>query len=679
MNNHICFAKILFGLLLVPVFVHAETYSYSDLVKRLTDMEGLAVLPPVGEQTALASSYDRKRRYDATTDQYIDWGANGDAVGFVRKEGDSIVMADITGPGCIWRIWSAQALDGHVKIYLDGSKTPTVDLPFKEYFNDSVAPFNRPNLVYAVTPRTDRVGEAGFNNYTPISFQKSCKIVADKGWGIYFQFTYTRFPAETMVPTFQLALAAADQAALDKANSILGQGGTGPASPRLGQQTDSVSINALPGTTSTVANLAGPGAITGLRVHFSLPPDPIALRLFLRQMTVRISWDDQSAAAVWSPLGDFFESLGTYPHASLPSGMLADGTLYAYWYMPFAKTARVQVGNDGTNPVNLKWEVIHAPLDRPFNTLAYFHSKWHRDSSNPMRDDRYPDWPILKTQGRGRFVGTQLNVFQMRGTWWGEGNDKFFVDGEKFPSTIGTGSEDYFGAAWGLGQLFAQAYHGNTVSTEKPMAECSTYRFHISDSIPFQQSLEADIEKYLPGDRVQYAAVAYWYLSPDGTDPYGEQPVTDRVNYWLHPPAYESNLIEGEEMNFAGPGRNDLHYGMDRNASGASFLDYEPGKVGDVAQLGFKVTTAGRYRLMMRFRKAPEGGIFQLSIGDQKLGGPLDFYADKVTLLDPIDMGTVDLKEGRQLLTLTYIGKNPAAKVARPRMGLDYFRLEPSP
>ena len=89
------------------------------------------------------------------------------------------------GPGCIWRIWSAAPKEGHVRIYLDGACEPAVDLPFVGYFDRKNEPFTRPAIVHTVAN--------GWNNYTPIPYQKACKIVADPGWGAYYHFTYGTF------------------------------------------------------------------------------------------------------------------------------------------------------------------------------------------------------------------------------------------------------------------------------------------------------------------------------------------------------------------------------------------------------------------------------------------------------------------------------------------------------
>src|SRR5687767_893890 len=120
---------------------HAENLTYADLVGRLTNLEQVAVLPWPGEKTALASSYDRASVYDEKTGKYMKWDANADGHGIVRREGDKEVLAEINGPGVIWRIWSATPKDAPVRIYLDGAEKPAVDLPFKAYFDGTNAPF----------------------------------------------------------------------------------------------------------------------------------------------------------------------------------------------------------------------------------------------------------------------------------------------------------------------------------------------------------------------------------------------------------------------------------------------------------------------------------------------------------------------------------------------------------
>jgi hypothetical protein len=253
-----------------------------------------------------------------------------------------------------------------------------------------------------------------------------------------------------------------------------------------------------------------------------------------------------------------------------------------------------------------------------------------------------------------------------------------------FPSSFGTGSEDYFGGAWGLSDLFVRPYHGNVTRVGPPVSENSVYRYHISDSIPFQKSFDGSIEKYLPDDRVEYAAVVYWYLSGDGGDTYGPLPISDRNDYWRkagidprigderHPFPLDTNLIEGEEM---GIDWNHAGVTMDRNLSGGAALTFAAAQIGDRTSPTFNVVRAGKYLVSMQFRRGPEGGIYQVSLAGRKLGNPVDLYAAEKLLKGPAPLGAVDLAAGYQALTLTCVGKNPASKSQHPEVCLDYFRL----
>ncbi len=619
MKKHLgLFLATIAGLILCPA-VQAETLTYADLVGQLTDLSRLATAPPPGERGAQASSYDRASQYDAKHDKYIHWDANGDNNGIVRREGDLSVLADIQGPGCIRRIWSAAPGKGHVRIYLDGAKSPAVDLPFNDYFNGKNAPFTRPNLVYTTAA-------LGFDNYTPISFQKSCKVVADKDWGAYYHFTYTQFAPGTTVPTFSMNLSKEDNEALDAADHTLDLCGQDPAGSRPGEQTLSNTVTVTPGSTVTAAELDGPQAITALKVHLDLPHDLKTQRTFLRQLTLRITWDDDAEPAVWSPLGDFFASpAGAIPFQALPVGLTKDRTFYCYWYMPFATKARIALGNDGPDPVSIQLEVVHAPLTLPIDSLSPLPRQMARVTlSCPQRLDRAPDWNILTTQGRGRFVGVALHVWNPRGGWWGEGDEKFFVDGEKFPSTFGTGSEDYFGFAWCNPHRFAKPFHDQPIN-ENNSGHSSEDRWEIVENIPFQQSFEGCIEKYFPNKRpTLYAAVAYWYLAPGGQDRYEAVPVGERVGYWVRPPAFHvDDVIEAENMPVLNtpehmPASQYMSVFKALTWSNEQQLFWTPKADGEKLVVGFKAPQAGRFHLLARFTKAPDYGTIQVGLDEQE-------------------------------------------------------------
>ncbi len=664
-----------FSLLFAAAAAGAEKYSYLDLVKRLTDLERLAVLPAAGDTCAQWSSYDRASKYDEASGKYVAWDANGDGGGIIRREGDQAVFAEMKGPGCIWRIWSAEAKGGHVKIYLDGAAEPAVDLPFAGYFDGKNAPFVYPSLVHMTAK--------GINNYVPIPYQKSCRVVADKDWGNYYQFVYETFPEGTQVPTFTRNLSADETAALKAADESLTQKlGTDPAGRRDGEKTVTKAATVGAGKTAKVAQLEGEGAITALRVKVTAKDgdreDEVAA---LRELVLRITWDGADSPAVWAPLGDFFGTApGANKYKSLPLGMTDDG-FYALWYMPYAKGAVVEIANDGAADRKVEVRLTHAPLKRPAAELGRFHARWHRDAFLPEDPDRRRiDWTMLKTAGRGRFCGVVLHVWNPRGGWWGEGDEKFFVDGEKFPSTIGTGSEDYFGYAWCTPELFQNAYHNQTIVQGWNKGHISVNRWQIADNIPFQKSFEGAIEKYYPNNKpTLYACTAYWYQDTP-TDSYEPVAVADRTGYCVAPqPNVVKGALEGEAMKIlektAGNPRPQEMDGYGGTWSGDCHLWWTDAKPDDRLVLEVPVKEVGKYKVIVNLTKAVDYGIVQLSLDDTKLGGPIDLFNDGVVATGPIDLGVHNLTAGNHKLTIQITGANEKA-VKAYMAGLDYVKLE---
>ena len=539
-----------------------EQFTYGDLAARLYDFKRLATPPVPGERSGNFSSCDRGAKYNAETGQYEGWHANADGGGFIRREGTGIVAAEIDGPGVIWRVWSALAKEGHIKIFIDGRETPALDIPFGEFFNNQSGPFAYPELVLTLS--------RGRNNFVPIPFQKSCKIVLEQNWGAYYQITYTQFPEGTTVPSFRGEFNEVEQAALQKANDVFAARGRDPKPVSADRQTVDKTITIAPGASVDVCRLTGRRAISQIHV---VPDaggdDPIRT---LRELALSITWDDDTQPAVWTPLGDFF---GTAPginrFKSLPTGMTENG-FYAYWYMPFSKSARVTIANDGAKPRTLSVQVVHDRVDTD-KPLLRFHAKWHRDAyvgvdeKSFTHGDRWPDWPLLVAEGRGRFVGVNLHVWNpnpfgqvtkvldvdakqfpprifgtmqaaAKGWWWGEGDEKFFVDGEKMPSTFGTGSEDYFGYAWAANNPveFESALANQPLNKNSSLGHVSNSRFQLADNVPFQTRFEAVFEKYHPNNwPLLYSCTAYWYQAAGEADLYRPVPVEQRVDYYVQP------------------------------------------------------------------------------------------------------------------------------------------------
>lgn len=637
------------------------TITYPEIVSRIYSLAHLAEPPGKGEKSGNWTSYARAAQYDPASGAYKDWGEFDDSAGVLRKEGDSDVVVEAKGPGVIWRVWSAYPRQGHIKYFIDGAETPVLDMPFEEYFNNLKEPFNYPELTHVVS--------RGYNSYIPIPFRKSIKIVLAKGWGLFYHFNYTILPDGTSVPSFKGYFDGAEKAALAQANEILGRRGNQGTAAEAGELLTR-EIRIPPGGTARLANLRGPRAITSIRVT------PIDLGdatgrgdshsediEILRQLVMQVAWDNESSPSIWSPLGDFF---GTAPginrYRSLPMGMTSDG-FYSHWYMPFSKRAILELKNDGRTMRRLRISVTHQPEPRA-DRLLRFHAKWHRDDFGArdairyLEGDRWPDWPVLMVEGGpGRFCGFHLHVwnpnpagskrkaipggwgnlslekkalldwFVKHRVWWGEGDEKFFVDGEKFPSTFGTGSEDYFGYAWAAfhPEVFDSAFQSQPLNRNN-YGHVSNVRFQVADNVPFHRSFEAVIEKYHPNAwPLLYAATAYWYQAAGSADAYRPVPVQERLNYFVDVER-DTDIIEAEQLEIVK--KDDGVVVFDAWASVFSsdhaIVWKDVTKAHARLVLKFPVEEDGNFDVLVQVGRSPDAGVYQMSLDGQAVGEALD-------------------------------------------------------
>ena len=314
----------------------------------------------------------------------------------------------------------------------------------------------------------------------------------------------------------------------------------------LGANADSRKV--APGATFTVMDVDGPGTIS--HIWFTIADNE---PYHLKKIVLRIYWDGEASPSVEAPIGDFFGlGLGTYH--SWQSQMLSVGSvksLNSYFPMPFAKHARITVTNEGEQPIgdlyyNIDYRSFSKPL--PAGTL-YFHAQYHQSQPNhgwttnwkrngdPFVENKpnlngENNYVWMDAQGHGQFAGVTMSVLQNQNEWWGEGDDMFFIDGEKTPSIVGTGSEDYFLGAWDFGgEPFSyQLYGAPVVGDELAGSRSSVYRFHLDSPIPFSKSFKATIEHGSANHRSDnFYSVAYWYQAEPHT-PFAPLPsVADRL------------------------------------------------------------------------------------------------------------------------------------------------------
>jgi hypothetical protein len=293
-------------------------------------------------------------------------------------------------------------------------------------------------------------------------------------------------------------------------------------------------------TTVTLAEIQGPGAIQ----HFWITVDPS----FWRRLVLRAYWDGESTPSIEAPLGDFFcNGWGVRCNvASLPIAVNPAGGFNSFWEMPFRKSARITLENVSPDTVNGLYYQFDYALTQVPETTAYFHAQFRRNNPLPYMQDH----TILEgVRGKGHYVGTYMAIQVNNDGWWGEGEVKFFMDGDTdFPTYCGTGTEDYFGGAWDFEQPRGQYCVFSTNFMGLPQViqpdglyvanmRFGMYRWHVMDPVRFETDLRVTIQdlgwrstfdgkrRYL-ARQDDIATTAFWYQ----TEPHAPFPTLPEVN-----------------------------------------------------------------------------------------------------------------------------------------------------
>ncbi len=252
----------------------------------------------------------------------------------------------------------------------------------------------------------------------------------------------------------------------------------------------------------------------------------------LSELVLRFYWDDEAAPSVECPVGAFFAMGHDDAHhqvQSIPVQVAPRAGLNCYWRMPFRKSARITLTHEGDEPFGLVAYRILYKLHEVAQNTAYFHAQYR----HAVTSREYPVYTILDgARGVGSYVGTYLAWTALQSDWWGEGEVKFYLDGDADqPSMADNGTEDYFGGSFGFSpfnsdecwnneQTFCCPYFGMPLArlnSANGPRKYSLYRWHMEDSIGFQQDIRVEVQtlgllnhSYRPLSE-DIASVAYWY------------------------------------------------------------------------------------------------------------------------------------------------------------------------
>ena len=659
------------AVLLAPLWMSgcASRVTFGSLLHEMDDLEALAVLPDPPYTNAQFSSYDpRSVNWTVPTDE--DWFANGDRGHHLRQEERNgqteFVLLDADGPGAIVRIWSANPNDaGIVRVYLDHHPDPVIEMPLTEMLGGGETPFLQP--ISGVRGR-------GWNTFLPIPYAEHCKVTTSQH-DYYYHVNYRTYAPGTQVETFTMDQVAQNAALIEDRAHRLAHPEVAPDYPDRGRLEAQMLGNLGPGE-SLETQLDGPAAIREFHARLSNTPD---IEKALRGCLLEITFDDApNGPQVAVPLGDFFGSApGVNPYLSIPSGMTSDGWMYSRWVMPYRRSARIRFTNHTDQPFDLEGKML--ALDRKWTRDSlHFHAKWRQEVDIPTHPRR--DWNYIWVGGgAGRFVGGSLQVTNPVQGWWGEGDEKIYVDGERFPSTFGTGTEDYYGYAWCDNTVFTHAYH-NQPRCDGPgnFGYTSVNRFHIIDDIPFTDQFRFDMEVWHWVEcKLSLAVVSLYYAEPGTVASLGVPAAADLIVPPL-PELYRvKGALEAEKMEArVTGGRTQVQSGGFGDIwSNGSQLWWTGGRPGDTLTLGFQAPEAGRYAVSAVFTQAADYGVASLFINDQKVG-EMDFYNDGVVATDPVSLGEVELEEGLNTFQARITGANPDAVQAH-MFGIDYLLLQP--
>ncbi|MDR2116371.1 MAG: DUF2961 domain-containing protein [Planctomycetaceae bacterium] len=697
-------------VLFSAVSLQAQTVSLSSLLDEMVDRDSVTRFPDPAFVCVQASSYDRAAKSPAEN-----WFANGDTSQFFREETNGNrkewVLMDADGPGAIVRFWiTAPHYKTKFRVYFDNNSTPAIEANIGDLIGGEFlvgAPFSE---------ETAR----GRNLYLPIPYAKHCKITVDDmptQGNLYYQINYRNYTKEASVETFSLEnlkslkdkIETVKQTLLSSGNELIGlspatsysefivpKGGTPLtiAGKNIVSDANRRNRRLLRTLSATAKNKVNGGVLR--QIVFKVDTgdtnktdnsETVNTKLVqaLRSTVLSIKFDGKET--VWVPLGDFFgDGVGINPYKSWYSRVEKDGRLISLWQMPFQKTMDVSLINYGTE--NVKITLISLETDQyDWNERSmYFHADWRQQRQiETLAGKGTIDWNYVKLNGKGVFVGDVLSVVNRDSAWWGEGDEKIYVDGESFPSHFGTGTEDYYGYAWCTPKFFESPFHFQPrAEGPKNYGNTTNGRVRLLDTIPFATDFRFDMEIWhWKKTKIDYSVVTFWYgfESTTVTD-FQSRPV--QIAEVQAPVAYQTPVFldfQGFRIEKLPTGGTLQLQGMEHFKGGKwdnnDQLWWTGAKTGDKLELLLDVEKDGNYKLVAELTKAKDYGIVQFHFGNKKIGQPVDLYNSEVIPTGELELPVViELKAGRYPVVVEIIGKNDNAE-PKYMVGIDRLMLVP--
>ncbi len=492
-----------------------DTVSIESLLKEMVDRDAISTYPTHNFRLKQQSSYNRA---SVTPDEPGGWFTNKDFnssdkdSNFVRVEeinGEKEwVLMDHKGAGAIVRSWMpflnprTPDTDITLKIYLDGALEPVIEGNMLDLFNgDGLIPFP-----FAHKSLRSSV------SFFPIPYAKSCKITSTAR-PFFFQFTYREYPEGTSIKSFTMEDFVASSILTKEVGKQL-------LDPQIRKKGEQITMSALlnKGEEKTVHLPSGEAAIRSLTFKLGNYDNADITRTVILKM----SFDGKET--VWCPVGDFFGTgIGLNPYQGWHTTVEENGMMSCRWVMPYQNSGSITVLNLGETFIEFD---LNANVDayQWSDKSMYFHGEWKGQYPLPTRP--FSDWNYITLKGKGVYAGDALTIMNPVKKWWGEGDERIWVDNDTFPSIFGTGTEDYYAYSWGgvSTDFYEHPFHAQPrsnvynklnrkTSDERDTQGYSTeIRTRALDGIPFESSLQLDMEVWSGTDcDMGYGVGLFWY------------------------------------------------------------------------------------------------------------------------------------------------------------------------
>lgn len=667
----------------------AQEITLGSLLQEMADRSSLARLPDPAFTVSQASSYDRR----STAPGNEDWFANDDRSQFIRTDSldgrREFVMMDEKGPGAIVRFWMTFAGKdggghGTLRVYLNGEPVISGDARMLLGLGALVG-----FPLADAEPAQVNYQRRGYDLYLPIAYAKSCKITYQsealghkdpgKNDAVYYNIDYRSYNPEAQVETFKMKHLQTYHSELVAAKDFL------IAYPfeekSEGQKTETKSEDLAAGAEMSF-DLTGNRAVD--HIHINL--DAENLDQALRSTLLTISFDGEQT--VWSPIGDFFGTgYRLSPVDNFYTKVDANGNLDCFWVMPFRESAQITIKNEGDQKVKImEASITHRPWQWTEKDL-HFGALWQQYAAlNTTKDGKRFDVNFTTLKGKGYYVGDVLTLYNTVSAWWGEGDEKIYVDGEKFPSHFGTGSEDYYGYAWSQterfsGNPFIGQPDGEGVSNPGYVVNL---RFRALDAIPFTKSLKMDMEMWhwSKNTKIDYAPTTFFYMRPGGQvlvdknlDQVRRKVTENRADLITINDTVNGKRFEMESARVSDDSENaGAQFNEDWGWSGDSQVFWRPHKKGETLNLEFQNKNAKKTLQYLNLTKAPDYGKFTIKLNDKTLIDNWNGYNKNGVITEKVKTKLISLKTGTNTMEVIYNDTAPNLDIGY--FGIDYLEFD---